>query len=402
MTTRSVQICSNQSITIGSQIVTEAGIFFDTLTSIITGCDSIDQVTVTVVDTFMSMVTFDGCSGDDFEVIVNGTMYNESNPSGSETLTAVNGCDSVVTIDLNFRALPPNPVIEPITLCFGDGTSTEIIPSLPPGDMPDDFIVSWEFEGNLTPTSNNTNATGIGATIGGTLTQGFNSGVAGNDLNLSRWDPGDYIEFCITATGENLSITEIFFYQRASGTGPQNFELFTDTDLFASPVLTGATTSTHTRVSTPISRNLTDGTQGCYRLIGINNSGIGNMRIDSFSIVGQTAPAMPSTTFNFFSDASGTPIAGAQGVTSFDPGVTLSGIHEFYVATIDDGCSSDTVMTTITILAIDTTGLTRSICQGDSTLFDGAYISTAGTFFETATDNTTGCLLYTSPSPRDS
>ena len=34
-----------------------------------------------------------------------GTTYDETNPSGTETLTAVAGCDSIVTVDLVFNAI---------------------------------------------------------------------------------------------------------------------------------------------------------------------------------------------------------------------------------------------------------------------------------------------------------
>lgn len=43
-----------------------------------------------------------GCENDGYSVIVNGNIYNESNPSGVETLTAMNGCDSIVNINLYF------------------------------------------------------------------------------------------------------------------------------------------------------------------------------------------------------------------------------------------------------------------------------------------------------------
>ena len=44
----------------------------------------------------------DLCFGD--EIIVNGVVYNESNPSGTEVIVggSVNGCDSTVIINLSF------------------------------------------------------------------------------------------------------------------------------------------------------------------------------------------------------------------------------------------------------------------------------------------------------------
>jgi gliding motility-associated-like protein len=47
--------------------------------------------------------TYEGCSGDGYSVNVNGTTYDENNTAGSETLTTTNGCDSLVMIDLHFH-----------------------------------------------------------------------------------------------------------------------------------------------------------------------------------------------------------------------------------------------------------------------------------------------------------
>jgi len=44
-----------------------------------------------------------GCSGDQYSIILNETLYDEANPSGEEMFTAVNGCDSLVLIHLIFE-----------------------------------------------------------------------------------------------------------------------------------------------------------------------------------------------------------------------------------------------------------------------------------------------------------
>ncbi|MDC0272526.1 gliding motility-associated C-terminal domain-containing protein, partial [Crocinitomicaceae bacterium] len=48
---------------------------------------------------------YTGCTGDGYSVVVNGTTYDEANPSGTENLTAVAGCDSIVTVDLVFNTV---------------------------------------------------------------------------------------------------------------------------------------------------------------------------------------------------------------------------------------------------------------------------------------------------------
>ena len=44
-----------------------------------------------------------GCTGDGYNVVVNGVTYDESNPSGTQVLSNANGCDSTVTIDLVYN-----------------------------------------------------------------------------------------------------------------------------------------------------------------------------------------------------------------------------------------------------------------------------------------------------------
>jgi nitrate reductase NapAB chaperone NapD len=93
------------TVTVNGNIYNEAnpsGI--ETLNNI-NGCDSV----VTIILTFNSSITgnenYIGCVGDGYSVDVNGTIYDEANPTGTETLAAVAGCDSVVSINLIFNSV---------------------------------------------------------------------------------------------------------------------------------------------------------------------------------------------------------------------------------------------------------------------------------------------------------
>ncbi len=60
----------------------------------------------------------ENCKNENFEVIINGTVYNELNPSGQEILTNSMGCDSIVNIELVFL-----DILEEVfedTLCAGE------------------------------------------------------------------------------------------------------------------------------------------------------------------------------------------------------------------------------------------------------------------------------------------
>lgn len=87
-------------------------------------CDSIVMVNLVFEEELTSEENYEGCFGDGFSIEVNGVIYNENNPSGTETLISANGCDSIVTIDLIFNdALTGEVTYEG---CQGDGFSTEV------------------------------------------------------------------------------------------------------------------------------------------------------------------------------------------------------------------------------------------------------------------------------------
>ncbi len=85
------------------------------------GCDSIIQVSLTFLQPISQDITYTGCSGDGYSILINGTTYDESNPNGQEMLTATNGCDSIVTVALSF--LPGFTVNEFHSSCQGSGFS---------------------------------------------------------------------------------------------------------------------------------------------------------------------------------------------------------------------------------------------------------------------------------------
>ena len=60
------------------------------------GCDSTVTVTLTIQNVINSNIDTTLCNGG--SIVVNGTTYNGSNPTGQETFTLPGGCDSVVSI----------------------------------------------------------------------------------------------------------------------------------------------------------------------------------------------------------------------------------------------------------------------------------------------------------------
>ena len=91
------------AVTVNGIIYNEANPTGIETLSNINGCDSVVSIELTFNSSITGNEAYAGCTGDGYSVVVNGTTYDEANPSGTETLTAVAGCDSIVTVDLSFQ-----------------------------------------------------------------------------------------------------------------------------------------------------------------------------------------------------------------------------------------------------------------------------------------------------------
>ncbi|MFK7936260.1 MAG: gliding motility-associated C-terminal domain-containing protein, partial [Saprospiraceae bacterium] len=108
-------ICQGERIFFGYRELRTAGRYLDTLTSVMTGCDSIVHLTLNVLDAPNESLTVDLCAGETFEL--NGEVYDRGG-NYSQFFTAVNGCDSIVNLQIN---LTPNTTFaEQITICAGE------------------------------------------------------------------------------------------------------------------------------------------------------------------------------------------------------------------------------------------------------------------------------------------
>ncbi|BDD06380.1 T9SS type A sorting domain-containing protein [Aureibacter tunicatorum] len=109
-----LEICEGDSIYIFGEYRNESGIFYDSLTTI-NGCDSILMAVLNVQPVFQTMNTESICLGDSIflggNYVYNAGLYYD-------TLTAADGCDSVVITALNVR--PKYLVNRSMRICQGD------------------------------------------------------------------------------------------------------------------------------------------------------------------------------------------------------------------------------------------------------------------------------------------
>ncbi len=85
------------------EVVNEDGIYVDSLISV-NNCDSIVTTIIQFAEAKDVFLDYDGCTGDNYSVNVNGIIYDENNPTGEELLQSIFGCDSLVNIQLIYKA----------------------------------------------------------------------------------------------------------------------------------------------------------------------------------------------------------------------------------------------------------------------------------------------------------
>lgn len=108
-------LCSGESITVNGVIYDESNPMGTEILTSTTGCDSTVNIELEFFDT--AEVTLDPtlCTGE--SITVNGNVYDVNTPSGQEILSTVNGCDSTVNIALSFVDGVVNDIDQ--TLCEG-------------------------------------------------------------------------------------------------------------------------------------------------------------------------------------------------------------------------------------------------------------------------------------------
>ena len=109
-------LCFGQTLEINNIVYTETNpMGFDTIFGgSFHGCDSIIEVDLMYNSSVEVTIDDDFCLGE--TLIVNGTEYNELMPSGTETITngSVSGCDSVIVVDLQYPSAAAASTIDGI------------------------------------------------------------------------------------------------------------------------------------------------------------------------------------------------------------------------------------------------------------------------------------------------
>ncbi|MEC7128021.1 MAG: gliding motility-associated C-terminal domain-containing protein [Bacteroidota bacterium] len=110
-------ICNGSSLTINGITYNSNNLTGTQILSSISSCDSVVNITVTENPLIFSAIDTSICITD--SLLINGTIYDVNNPLGQEIYSSTNGCDSTVFINITFNQQPT------VTSNFSDTTVCE-------------------------------------------------------------------------------------------------------------------------------------------------------------------------------------------------------------------------------------------------------------------------------------
>lgn len=114
--TRSYALCKGDSYTWRGRTITSAGVYYDSLVSQVSGCDSVYQLTVNMRNTYHTVLSETILSIGYYDF--NGTVLRETGTYTQHFISERNGCDSLV--ELRLTVLPVYNIDESHVMCEGE------------------------------------------------------------------------------------------------------------------------------------------------------------------------------------------------------------------------------------------------------------------------------------------
>jgi gliding motility-associated-like protein len=336
-------ICNGGSYNFNGQNLTTAGTYKDTLANV-SGCDSIITLTLSVSSASATAISHSMCSGTTYTF--NGQNLTTAG-SYKDTLTNAVGCDSIVTLTLT--VLPASATAISHSICSGD---------------------SYIFNGQSLSTAGTykdtlTNAAGCDSVVTLTLAILATSSTTINH-SICSGSAYNFNGQTLTATGQYVSIL-------ANAVGCDSIVTL---NLTANPVS-----------ATAISQSICHG--AAYNFNGQSLSLAGTYRDTLSNVLGcDSIVTLTLTVLSTSATAISHSICIGTTYTFNGQSLSTAGIYKDTLSNVF-GCDS-IVTLTLTVLPASATAISHSICSGDSYIFNGQSLSTAGTYKDTLI-NVAGC-----------
>lgn len=182
--------CYGSAVTVGSNTYSITGIYNDTLTSVIDGCDSIVNTDLTFkAENSFTQVLYE-CDG--YSITVGSNTYLTTGVYNDILTSVVDGCDSIVTTDLTIIPIDNSTSVSGITITANEPNAVYEWIDCDNGNA----TISGETEQSFTPTDN-----GNYAVIITTGTCTFTSECVNiNSVGIDELDNSTFKVFPIPAT----------------------------------------------------------------------------------------------------------------------------------------------------------------------------------------------------------
>ena len=387
-------ICEGDSIVLGAQTLFQAGNYSEVLTNI-TGCDSLVNLELFVTPLTPSTIQDTICGGDAFQF---GSSSLVSTGTYNDTLQAVSGCDSIVTLELFVKPVNETTLAEGIcegeTYQFGSQTLS----------VSGSYVEVFTGANGCDSTSTLLLTVGIADTV--VLTQAI---CEGDTITLGTqfiFAAGSYSDTLINVTGcdsiVNLEVTVnpiqySTIEDTICGGTPYQFGgeqiistgSYVDTlqsvagcdsivtlELFVKPVATTSLVEFICDGDSYVFDNMTLTLSGTYSdtLSGVNGC-------DSISTLHLIVGATDTLATSDIICSGDTVVFGTQSLTQ-------TGVYT-EVFTSSGGCDS-LVSLTLEVVMNSSSNVYDTICSNDSVAFGGVFLTHAGVYVSTILNNA-GC-----------
>lgn len=390
----SIQICNGTSYNFNGQDLTESGNYMATLSSV-NGCDSLVTLELLTADTFFTALEANICSGAAYQF--DGQDLTESGEYQA-AYTAVGGCDSLVNLILT--VLPASASTSEAVICAG---------------------ASYEFNGQTlteegTYTAVLTNAAGCDSTVTLVLTVlptsasnlevSICAGVLYEFNGLALTESGTYTSILINGVGCDSTVTLVLTVIPTSSSAFEasicagasyefNGEALTESGTYTAALTNAAGCDSTVTVVLTVQPEVTTTVEA------------GICAGDSYEFNGETLTESGTYTATLINaagcDSTITLVLAVQPVsaTAVEASICSGTSYEFngqtltesgtYTALLTNGAGCDSTVTlSLTVLPTSQTNLNEKICAGESYPFAGQLLTEPGVYTVHLT-NTSGC-----------
>ncbi|MDZ4844277.1 MAG: SprB repeat-containing protein, partial [Chitinophagales bacterium] len=387
LTDENITVCDGDSVFAEGAWQTVSGSYFDTLIAV-DGCDSIITTNLNILSVFTFSQDISICAGDSF---LTGGALQTASGTYNDTLTAGNGCDSVITTNLS--VLPNSTFTQAVSICAGDSFFAGGAQQTTSGTYFDTLVAANSCDSVITT---NLSILLHTSTIIDTNICDGESYIAGG---LPQTTSGTYYDTLVAANGCDSVITtnlvvvlHAAFTQDISicsgdsffaGGSYQNVDgIYFDTLVAANGCDSVITTnlSVLPALFTPVNEEICDGESffagGAAQTISGSYSDTLTSSTGCDSIVLTNLTVLPHAAFTQnFSICDG---------DSFLAGGALQSAPGAYFDTLPAANGCDSVITTnLSVLPALITTIDTTVCDGESVFAGGANQTISGTYYDT-------------------